>query len=374
MQTPDHSIFDCAIVGGGLAGLCLAVQLAQRDLRVVLFEKQRYPFHKVCGEYISMESWDFLERLGVPLSDMDLPRIQRLGISSQQGFMLEETLALGGFGISRYSLDATLADLARRAGAVVLDGCKVQDLTGEDGDYRLATTQGDFQARLVCGSYGKISPAFIEHRPRPGRNYIGVKYHIEVDFPADRIELHNFHAGYCGISRVDQGRYCLCYLTTAANLQTYGNDIGRMEQAVLMRNPYLKRIFSTATFLYDKPLVISNVTFRAKDTDSQGAYLLGDAAGTIAPLCGNGMSMAIRAAALLAPVIDARLHEGLPAAQATRNYGRLWRQHFDRRIRVGYYLQYAFGNNTATHAALRTLARTPRLLRSLIGLTHGMPF
>ena len=48
------AMFDCAIIGGGLAGLCLAIQLADADRSVVLLEKNSYPFHKVCGEYISM--------------------------------------------------------------------------------------------------------------------------------------------------------------------------------------------------------------------------------------------------------------------------------------------------------------------------------
>ncbi len=64
--------FECAIVGGGLAGLCLAIQLADRGISVVLFEKNRFPFHKVCGEYISMESWPFLESLGLPLAEMEI--------------------------------------------------------------------------------------------------------------------------------------------------------------------------------------------------------------------------------------------------------------------------------------------------------------
>ncbi|HZZ75876.1 MAG TPA: FAD-dependent oxidoreductase, partial [Puia sp.] len=50
--------YDVAIVGGGLAGLSLAILLARESYRVCLFEKEAYPFHKVCGEYISMESWD----------------------------------------------------------------------------------------------------------------------------------------------------------------------------------------------------------------------------------------------------------------------------------------------------------------------------
>lgn len=59
----DNKIYPCAIIGGGLGGLCLAIQLARQGVEVLLFEKNSYPQHKVCGEYISMESWDFLSAL-----------------------------------------------------------------------------------------------------------------------------------------------------------------------------------------------------------------------------------------------------------------------------------------------------------------------
>jgi len=53
----DNDItYDAAIIGGGLAGLALSIQLSKKGYRVILFEKEQYPFHKVCGEYISMES------------------------------------------------------------------------------------------------------------------------------------------------------------------------------------------------------------------------------------------------------------------------------------------------------------------------------
>jgi menaquinone-9 beta-reductase len=72
------SKYDVAIIGGGLAGLALSIQLAKKNYSVVLFEKEKYPFHKVCGEYISMESWNFLESLGLPLNSFGLPIIDTL--------------------------------------------------------------------------------------------------------------------------------------------------------------------------------------------------------------------------------------------------------------------------------------------------------
>src|SRR5678815_435732 len=114
----EDSMYDVAIIGGGLGGLALAIQSVQQGYRTILFEKEKYPFHRVCGEYISFESWNFLQELGIPLSQMNLPVIRRLLVTAPNGKKLEQNLPLGGFGISRYKLDAILAEIARQKGAV----------------------------------------------------------------------------------------------------------------------------------------------------------------------------------------------------------------------------------------------------------------
>ena len=108
--------YDVTIIGGGLAGLSLSIQLAKKNYSVALYEKEQYPFHKVCGEYISLESWSFIESLGLPLSQMQLPIIKKLLISSTNGNTLLHKLPLGGFGISRYYIDNELKKIAQAAG------------------------------------------------------------------------------------------------------------------------------------------------------------------------------------------------------------------------------------------------------------------
>src|SRR5436190_17258037 len=111
--------YDVIIIGGGLAGLSLSIQLAHLNRNVLLLEKNKYPFHRVCGEYISLESWDFLERLGMPLSQMNLPDITQLRVTSLKGTAIDHSLDLGGFGISRYTLDNALASMAMKKGVEV---------------------------------------------------------------------------------------------------------------------------------------------------------------------------------------------------------------------------------------------------------------
>jgi menaquinone-9 beta-reductase len=370
--------YPCAIIGGGLGGLSLAIQLAQQGIEVVLFEKNSYPQHKVCGEYISMESWDFISSLGVPLQDLNLPRINQLGVSSETGFMLESPLALGGFGISRHSLDAYLCQIARSKGVVVHENCKVLDVKTIDTTLsEITTTQGKYLATIVCGSFGKYTPSFAKLKndataERP--NYIGVKYHIKTDLAPNRIELHNFKDGYCGMSKVDNDRYCLCYLSKSSNLHASGNDLKAMEAAVLHKNPYLKRVFTQAEFLFDKPMVISNVYFHPKETYLNGIFMLGDAAGAITPLCGNGMSMAMRASKLLATLLPLYFNKQLKKEDLITQYDRVWKDNFSSRIWAGQHLQHLFGKKTPTQLALKTLHYLPSLTRKVIGLTHGQPF
>ncbi len=380
MEIPPTSdkIYPCAIVGGGLGGLCLSIQLARQGLEVVLFEKNSYPQHRVCGEYISMESWGFLTDLGVPLNDLDLPLITQLGISSENGYMLNTSLPLGGFGMSRHSLDDYLCRLARYHGVLVHENCKVLDVQPEAGSGSLlSTSKGTFRASIVCGSFGKYTPVFAKQQAsttvvRP--NFIGVKYHIQTQLAADRIELHIFQDGYCGIVKVDKERYCLCYLTKATNLQNSGNDIKAMEATVLYKNPFLKAYFKASTFLFDQPMVVSNVNFHPRGTHLHDMFLIGDAAGTITPLCGNGMSMAMRASKLLANLLLLHFKGKCTKEELISQYARAWASSFHRRIRAGQYIQSLFGKKTSTHLALKTLHYFPALTRKLVGLTHGEVF
>lgn len=377
MQT-NPNIYPCAIIGGGIAGLSLAIQLANEGIQTIVFEKNTYPFHKVCGEYISMESWDFLSALGVPLNHMDLPSIKKLSITSEKGFMLNAPLTLGGFGISRYTLDQELCTLAAKKGVVVIENCRVLEVeSGEDQTSTITTSAGVYRASIVCGSYGKYTPVFAKSETgskKNNTNYIGVKYHIKTDFPNDKIELHNYEGGYCGISKIEKETFCLCYLSTSDKLKQAGNDIKELEETFLYKNPFLKRVFMESEFLFEQPVVISNITFHKKSTYVNGIFLLGDAAGTITPLCGNGMSMGLRASSILAQLLISFFYTSTSKKSLIEAYDLAWNRQFNTRIQTGYYLQSLFGKRTTTHLALKILDKFPAATQKIIGLTHGKPF
>src|SRR5689334_7707182 len=149
--------YDVAIAGGGLAGLSLSIQLAKKGYKTILFEKERYPFHKVCGEYISMESWVFMDGLGLDLMALALPRINKLQLSAVNGKLLKQDLPPGGFGISRYFLDNELSKLAIAAGVELKEATIVTEIQFTNNEFHFYTTEGEFISAAGVAAYGKRS-------------------------------------------------------------------------------------------------------------------------------------------------------------------------------------------------------------------------
>jgi len=111
LNTPSN--FDVIIIGGGLAGLSSAIHLSKYNLSVLLIEKNSYPKHKVCGEYISNKVLPYLDFLDIDIFALGAKKITKLELSTSQNRLIKSELPLGGFGISRYCLDYELAKKAR---------------------------------------------------------------------------------------------------------------------------------------------------------------------------------------------------------------------------------------------------------------------
>lgn len=377
----DEILYDAAIIGGGLAGLALSIQLAKKGYKTILFEKEQYPFHRVCGEYISMESWPFLESLGVPLGNFNLPIIKNLVVTSPNGNKLSTELDMGGFGISRYFLDNELKKIAIASNVLVEEKCKVDDVVYKKELFFIYTGKGVFTSKVCCGSFGKRSKLdikwkrpFISSRNSKLNNYIGVKYHIKANLPADVISLHNFEHGYCGVSKVEGDTYCLCYLTNAYNLSRNNNSIAALEKNILYQNRHLKELFTNSEKLLDAPVTISQISFSAKEQVYNHILLTGDAAGMITPLCGNGMSMALHSSKIAAGFVDDFLQHNISRKEMEDGYTNKWQKVFATRVKEGMRIQSFFGKKWITNFFVSTMKMLPGVTKKIIAHTHGQPF
>lgn len=373
--------FDLGIIGGGLAGLSLSILMAKAGHKVVLFEKEKYPFHRVCGEYISLESRRFIESLGVNLYYLDLPIIKKLIVSSPNGNFIKSKLDMGGFGISRFFIDNELKKIAVDSGVLLKEKTKVNEVVFNDDMFDVMFDGGKVNCKVTAACYGKRSNLdikwsreFIRQKPGKLNNYIGVKYHVKTAFPDDTIALHNFKEGYCGLSKIEGDKCCLCYLTTAQNLKANNNSIKEMEQNVLCRNPFLKKIFSTAEFVFKEPVTISQISFDKKSLIENHALMIGDAGGMITPLCGNGMSIALHSAQIASESINSFLQKTISRRKMEEQYSSQWKTHFESRLSNGRMIQKLFGKEKMTNFFIALIKHFPFLINEMIKVTHGKEF
>lgn len=353
---------DVAIIGGGIAGLVTAIQLARKGYSVKVIEKNHFPSHKVCGEYISNETVPFLEANGLFPSKFNPEKIHRLQLTSVNGRSAEISLDMGGFGISRYTFDNFLYETALKAGVKVIHE-HVEHIRPD-------------QARVVICAHGKRSKLdytlnrdFIRKRSP----YVGVKYHIKINHQKGLIALHNFKDGYCGISNVENGITNLCYLTHRDNMRQHGN-VRKMEEEVLFKNPFLKSIFERAKFLFEKPEVINEISFATKAPVENNILMVGDAAGMITPLCGNGMAMAIHSSKIAFGWVHSFLSNNITREQMEEGYAKQWTAQFAQRLWAGRQVQRLFGSETASNFAVGLARNVRPVANFLVRQTHGSVF
>ena len=359
--------YDVGIIGAGIAGSCLAILLADAGKKVVVFEKEDFPSHKVCGEFISLESYTFFKSLGLPLDDWNLPIIKQLKLTSQKGGELNSKLNIGGFGLSRYKLDYELAEQMKRSGVTFYAKEKVLSVDNKT----ITSTDHKILADLIVGSHGKYAAGYLKaSKTTSNRNFLGVKYHIKGDFRDDLISLHSFDGGYCGMSKVEDDLYCLCYLADATKLKEQNNSIEQLEKKVLWKNERLKEVYQKATFVWDKPLVISNVKFNKQTLFNDQMLFVGDAAGSISPLSGNGMSIAARSALLLSQLIL----EHTDFKSLTKKYDKEWDSHFGGRVNKAELLNSIMLNPTYHHWILKLLNSIKPLRDKVVNDMQGKPF
>lgn len=374
MQSKQQ-IYDCAITGGGIAGLSLAIVLARAGKKVILFEKDKFPFYKVSGGYFSNEGIEFMASLGIDLNTRGLPRVERLFMSSLNGRHINTKLDVGGVGISRHDIDNDLYHIAIAAGAEIRTGTRVRQIQYNNDTFRISTDNEEVLAHKAAGAFGRSSNIDVDlgrnFKAKNGQQlYVAVEHHIRIPFNSELVEIHAFDGGYCGISSAGNGIVNLSYITRAASIKEH-NGISGVEKNMLSANPYLKRYFEEGEFLFSKPLTISHVYFRIKEPVKDHILMIGDAAGNIAPISGNGMSIAAHSAKLAGELIVQYLDKEITTAQMEAQYSKEYYRNFAERINVSRQLTRLLTQPTLTNAAFPFFRMFPFLVDFVSKRIHG---
>lgn len=361
------------IIGGGLAGLTSAIHLSKMGVQVTVIEKNQYPKHKVCGEYISNEVLPYFKWLNFNIDDLKPTHISTLKFSSESARTIETTLPLGGFGISRYTLDHALYLKALAQNCEIIED-QVNAVDFKDDLFEIHLAAGKvLTSKVVLGGFGKRSNLdvkmkrdFIEQKSP----WLAVKSHYKGNFPDDVVGLHNFKGGYCGVSKVESNLLNICYLTNFRSFKKYKN-IEDFQEKVVAQNPHLKNILENSTSVFEKPLTISQICFEKKDNVENHILMMGDTAGLIHPLCGNGMAMAIHSAKLASEQTIDFLAGKISRNEMEKSYSSNWNKNFKQRLWYGRILGSILEHSKLSEVLTNFITHLPFLLPIIIRKTHG---
>ncbi|UJF29490.1 NAD(P)/FAD-dependent oxidoreductase [Kaistella sp. 97-N-M2] len=361
------------IIGGGLAGLTSAIHLSKMGVKVIVIEKNHYPKHKVCGEYISNEVLPYFKWLNVNIEELKPTHIQTLQFSSESGRTIKTKLPLGGFGISRYTLDHALYLKA------LAQNCEIIEDQGNEVDYKddlfevhLASGKV-LTSKVVLGGFGKRSNLDVKMNRdflKDKSPWLAVKSHYKGNFPDDVVGLHNFKGGYCGVSKVENNLLNICYLTNFKSFKKYKN-IEDFQEKVVAQNPHLKNILENSEAVFEKPLTISQICFEKKDNVENHILMMGDTAGLIHPLCGNGMAMAIHSAKLASEQTIDFLAGKISRNEMEKSYSSNWNKNFKQRLWYGRILGSILEHSKLSEVLTNFITHLPFLLPIIIRKTHG---
>ncbi|WP_342555924.1 NAD(P)/FAD-dependent oxidoreductase [Paenibacillus sp. FSL R7-0652] len=334
---------DVIIIGAGIAGSACAIELARQGYRTLLLDRQQFPRHKTCGEFMSPETREMLEHLGIHLLDHEVEpsTMDHARITMSDGGEIEAPLPGSAYGISRYELDQLLHRQAQTAGAEIMTKVNITNIQQLDNhrydvEIKRENEEMRYQAKVLIAAHGtkKLRGTSSAEGLRDETIYVGVKSHYKgISVPA-RVELYFCHGGYVGISPIEKDTVNVAALLTLDSVQGSGKSVPEILKAAAATNTGLAAILASGepvegTQVSAAPLQLSNIPEPWSDYPH-----IGDAMMMIPPLCGDGMSIALRSSILCARWSGAYLKDEIDYAawqseytlEANREFAQLLRR------------------------------------------------
>lgn len=362
------------VVGGGLAGSATALAFAVRGHEVLLLDRTAFPRPKVCGEGLFPHGVAALEALGIspPAGSRPFRGVRfTAGDAHAAGRFPDGGL---GLGVRRAELDASLY-----AAACAHPSIRVLERTGARGlgpDGVVRTTSGAVRGRLVVGADGLHSQvrgwAGLEGRRR-GRKRYGVRGHWQLPAGApdpEWVDVHVVGGGELYVTPVAPGVVNLAALCEHATMQRFKGDLARGMDGFLAQSPALAALLDGAEAL-DRVQACGPLRQQARDVVADGLLLVGDAAGFLDGITGEGMSISLASAHLAADVGSRALRGGSVRRDRLRAYAR-GRAALVRDVeRLGKTVLWGIRWPWLVRGALAVLARRPALFDRLLAVETG---
>lgn len=292
-------MLDALVIGGGPAGASAALLLARAGRKVALIEKNAFPRRKVCGEYIAPAAAAFLRSLGMPLHH----EVTKISLWTGRRTLNAGLPAPYASTLAREDLDSFLLRQAAAAGAEVFQPLKATSLVKTSDGFLC----GSIEARMVIAAHGSWEPGSLPTQTRRSAprasDLLAFKAHFRrADVPADVIALLPFPGGYGGVLTLGDGRATFaCCIRRDALEGLREPGIAASESVfrhAMHASAEMRKCFGRAT-LEGAWLASGPLRPGVRQPYRDGIYAVGNAAGEVHPIVGQGISLAIQSATLL---------------------------------------------------------------------------
>ena len=344
--------YDVIIVGGGPAGLAVALAAHHKGLRVAVVEASHPPLDKACGEGLMVDSLAALHTLGIRLSTEDGVPFKGIRFL-QQNHAVEAEFPQGlALGVRRTTLHSRLVERIQSAGIEVYWDCPLGSLEKN----AVICRNVRLQTQWIVGADGLNSHVrrltglneFIWNRER-----LGLRQHFTVRPWSDYVDVYWGEQCQCYVTPVGPEEVSVAFLT--CNKQAHFGDLlaSFPEVAARVRNTApASRVRGAITAMR-----------KLKQVYKDNTVLVGDAAGTVDAITGQGIGLGIRQAEALAQAL---------AAGDLRQYARQHAAVMRRPTLMAAGLLLMGEHRSIRHAAIKVLSRNPKSFRRLLALHVGL--
>jgi geranylgeranyl reductase family protein len=349
-------MYDVAIVGGGPGGSTCAAFCAERGLRTLLLEREKFPREKVCGDCLNPSCWPLLRRLKVADQVRAQPhgRLDRVEFIGTDGHTVAISLPQDHdveIAIKRSLFDELLMARAREIGAEVREGSIVTALARSLSGWKITVNDESFEARVLVAADGRNSTVarLCNLLPRIARERIALQTHVALPRGfGDRVVLQFLPQGYSGQAPVNDAELNLCLVSKAREMPAL------REWAEARFQISAEHSWRTITPLTRAPLPAGH----------DRLFLIGDAARVVEPFTGEGIYYALRSGELAASG-SAQIVRGANTTEVARSYSAAHARLYRGRLWINRLARAAVLHSSIASTLLKAARFQPNILRAL---------
>jgi flavin-dependent dehydrogenase len=351
---------DYAVVGGGPAGLAVAILATMAGRSAVVIERGHGPVDKACGEGMMPPGVAWLSRMGVEVAADNTHLVRGVRYVDRDVVVEADFVEGPGLGIRRVALSAAMLARAAALGVEVRQGCTAGSFAVHADHVVLQTSHGEVESRWLVGAdglHGHVRKACGFAVTTGPRRRFGLRRHFRLAPWSDLVEVHWMDGVEAYVTPVGPDRVGVAFLWSSVGSQKGDYD------DFLARFPELRARLGPAAAT-PETAVRGDGPFDVRvEPIARGRVLLvGDASGCLDAITGEGVSLAFESAAALVEATTGTEVEAYPRAWA-----RIRRRH----IAVTRLVLWLADRPALRRQALRALRRSPDAFAALLALNTG---